>query len=274
MRPLPTITLEQYGAIAGESARYIQEQFEMCYRSLDTPLPSAVTLALFDTMQRWQDYAAKRRAETGIITAGEEGFLATHDAWQGNPQINVCLERLLAHPALLQQGALHQVAAHSVLHGQAEYYRFMIPEAFVDLSQSRGMDLEILQQLLYFVALAIKGHEAVQFLVSHGFIQDQVALALYQLEANEDDTLLWEMARWDVRARFLYLAALLRPLLYTRPLLDHAPNLEQAGRLRLSHLPLEESKRLGRLVDTLAVRRRGDTHHDVTIALGLLLNML
>jgi len=266
--------VEFHGTIPEETAQAIEQEVESCYRVLAVPLPGAVALCLFDTMERWQAYAARQRAEAGVVTAGEEGFLATHDAWQGEPRLSVCLERLQAHPRLLQQGALHQVVAHSVLHGRPEYYRFTVPRSFIAMSESRGIEPEILQQVLYFVAIAVKGYEAASLLVQHGFIEDQLALALYQLEGHEDDIALWKMARWDPRARLLYLSAQLKPLLYMQPLLPHAPSLAESGRTMLAHMPPETVERLESVVDTMATQRRGDTHHDVVIGLGLVLECL
>ncbi len=271
---IPQITLELYGSIPEETVQAVRQEIESCYRALTVPLPEAVSLCLFDTLARWREYAARRREEAGVITAGEEGFLTTHEAWEGVPRLSVCLERLEAQPPLVQQGALHQVVAHSVLHGRPDFYRFSVPRSLIAESRARGVELEILQQILYFVAIAIKGMEAAALLAEHRFIQDQVALALYQLEAKEDDVVLWKMARWEPRARLLYLSAQLKPLLYLRPLLPYAPELAGAGRAMLSHLPPEEIERLESLVEELAARCSGDTHRDVSAGLALVLGRL
>lgn len=274
VRGIPRILLEVYGSIPGETVQAVRQEVEACYRVLTVPLPEAVSLCLFDTLTRWREYAARRREESGVITAGEEGFLTTHEAWEGVPRLSVCLERMQAQPALVQQGALHQVVAHSVLHGRPDFYRFTVPRSLIAESRARGVELEILQQILYFVAIAIKGMEAAALLAEHRFIQDQVALALYQLETKEDDVVLWKMARWEPRARLLYLSAQLKPLLYLRPLLPYAPELAVSGRAMLSHLPTEEIERLEDLVEELAARCSGDTHRDVSVGLALVLDRL
>jgi hypothetical protein len=271
---IPRIALEVYGSVPQERARAILEEVEACYRALTLPPPEAVSLCLFDTLARWREYAARRREEAGVVAAGEEGFLTTHEAWEGTPRLSVCLERLEAQSPLVQQGALHQVVAHSVLHGRPDFYRFAVPRSLIAESQARGVELEILQQILYFVAIAIKGYQAVSLLVEHRFIQDQVALASYQLETGEDSVVLWKMARWEPRARLLYLSAQLKPLLYLRPLLPYAPELAGAGRAMLSHLPPEEVERLEGLVEELAASASGDTHRDVSAGLSLVLSRL
>ncbi len=271
---IPQIVLEVYGSIPEETVQAVWREIEACYRALTVPLPEAVSLCLFDTLDRWREYAARRREEAGVITAGEEGFLTTHEAWEEVPRLSVCLERMQAQPPLVQQGALHQVVAHSVLHGRPDFYRFALPRSLIAESRARGVELEILQQILYFVAIAIKGMEAAALLVGHRFIQDQVALALYQLETKEDDIVLWKMARWEPRARLLYLSAQLKPLLYLRPLLPYAPELARAGRAMLAHLPPEEIERLEGLVEELASRCSGDTHRDVSAGLALVLGRL
>ncbi len=271
---IPQIVLELYGSVPEETVQAVRQEIEACFRALTVPLPERVNLCLFDTLARWREYAARRREEAGVITAGEEGFLTTHEAWEGVPRLSVCLERLEAQPPLVQEGALHQVVAHSVLHGRPDFYRFAVPRSLIVESRTRGVELEILQQILYFVAIAIKGYQAVSLLVKHRFIQDQVALARYQLETGEDDVALWKMARWEPRARLLYLSAQLKPLLYLRPLLPYAPELAQAGRSMLSHLPPEETLRLEGLVEELAARQSGDIHRDVCNGLSLVLGRL
>lgn len=274
VRGIPRILLELYGSIPEETVQAIRQEIEACYRALTVPLPEVVNLCLFDTLARWREYAARRREEAGVITAGEEGFLTTHEAWEGVPRLSVCLERMNAQPPLVQQGALHQVVAHSVLHGRPDFYRFAIPRSLIAESRARGVELEILQQILYFVAIAIKGMEAAALLAEHRFIQDQVALALYQLEVKEDDVVLWKMARWEPRARLLYLSAQLKPLLYLQPLLPYAPELAEAGRAMLSHLPPEVLERLESLVEELAAQHSGDTQRDVSAGLALVLGRL
>lgn len=272
---LPTILLEVYGDISVEDALSIRQEVMACYQALRAlPLPAEVHLGLFDTFARWRDYAVRCREEAGVVTAGEEGFLATHDAWEGLPRLSVCLERLRAHPLLLQQGALHQVVAHSVLHGRPDYYRFQVPKSLLEATAALGWEHQVLLQVLYFVSIAVKGREAAALLVEHGFVQDQIALAFYQLEKREDDAQLWKMARWEPQARVLYLAAQLRPLLYLRPLLPYAPVLESAGRIMLAHLPEEDVEQLEGLVADLAVHCSGDTHRDVSMGLILALNRL
>lgn len=272
LKDVPQIEIETYGEVSEDTCRAILREIELCYRTLTVRTPDTVVLALFETLEAWRTYSAQKRLEAGVVTAGEEGFLATHDAWEGVPRLNVCLERLLCHPPLLQRGALHQVVAHSVLHGRPDYYRFSIPRRLILLSRARGVEMEVLQQVLYYVAIAIKGFEAVRLLVQHGFIDDQVALAAYQMEKEEDDVTIWKMARWEPRARLLYLSAQLRPLLYARPLFAHAPDLAEQARAMLSHLPPETATRLHELVDVLATQCTGDTHRDVAEALALLLD--
>lgn len=273
--PIPRISVELYGDVPAGDALAIQREIESCYEALRSlPLPAAVNLGLFATLEQWRAYAARCREEAGVITAGEEGFLATHDAWEGVPRLSVCLERLRPQPLLLQRGALHQVVAHSILHGRSDYYRFQVPRALVTASEALGLEHEVLLQILYFVSIAVKGCEAAALLAEHGFIEDQVALALYQMERREDDVQLWKMARWEPRARLLYLSAQLKPLLYLQPLLPFAPVLRAAGRGMLAHLPAEDVERLEDLIATFADNRSGDTHRDVSTGLVMVLNRL
>lgn len=274
VKSMPAITIELHGDVPDKAIQPIRKEIEACYAGLTTPLPEAVTVNIFDTMEQWRAYTARRRTEAGVVSAGDEGFLATHEAWEEPPRLNVCLERFGAHSHWVQQGALQQVVAHSVLHGRTHFYQFPIPSRFISYSENRGVELEVLQQTLYFVAIAIKGLEAASLLVEHGFVRGQIALALYQLQVDKDSIVLWKMARWEPRARLLYLSAQLKPLLYLQPLLPYAPRLSEAGRLMLAHLPPEEIERIDSLVDFLNTERTGDTHRDVAVGLGLVLNWI
>jgi len=179
------------------------------------------------------------------------------------PCVTICAELLEPQPELLRLGMVHVAAAHAVLHGSADYYAFRIPAEIVRQAQAAGIDSALLQQFLYHVATAVKGHAAVRLLVGHGFIADQVALALHQLEFTRQDLLAWRLVRANAQARSLYLLAQLRPLLSAQPLLTHAPSLAGLMRKLTAHLPSTDRERLAGLSARIAAMLGDDTRSDI-----------
>jgi hypothetical protein len=184
-----------FGSVSRELQEEVAASVSECYARLDVLLPSVVALRFFDTVKRQQVEHERERRMLGVVSGGGDPLPVGHSAWGDMPRITVCVERLEPLPGLLRQGMVHVAAAHAVLHGSADYYLFRIPAAIVREGQETGIGSVLLQQFLYQVATAVKGNGAVRLLVSHGFIADQVALAMHQLEVTADDRLAWQLAR-------------------------------------------------------------------------------
>jgi len=263
------------GSVPSGLIEKLRGEIEGCYRRLSAP--GTVELRLIDTAERLADLLAREKAELGIATSGDEEFLATHDAWRGMPRITVCAERIMGLPELLRQGIIRHEVAHTVLHGSLEYYVFSLPQDVLAMGRARGIGVPILQQLFYYVSVAVKDYEATKLLVEHGYEECQVALALHQLEATEEDKLAWRMAIRHPQARLVYLAAQLKPLLFACPLLElptTTQRVKQGVEEMLGHLPPEESERLLKLAEQVASHLGDDTHRNMEMALRLVLETL
>ena len=258
-----------FGSVSRELQEEVAASVSECYARLDVLLPSVVALRFFDTVKRQQVEHERERRMLGVVSGGGDPLPVGHSAWGDMPRITICVERLEPLPGLLRQGMVHVAAAHAVLHGSADYYLFAIPAAIVREGQEAGIGSVLLQQFLYQVATAVKGNGAVRLLVSHGFIADQVALAMHQLEVTADDLLAWQLARADSRTRALYLMAQLRPLLSAQPLLVYAPVLAEAVHGLTDHLPSAERERLLGLSARIAAALSGDTRADIRRAFSL-----
>ena len=234
-----------------------------CYARMGVPLPPAVELRFFDTTRRLLGEQALEQRVLGVVSGGSDPLPVGHSAWGDMPCITICAELLESQPELLRRGMVHVAAAHAVLHGSADYYLFRIPVEIVRQAQAAGIDSALLQQFLYHVATAVKGHAAVRLLVGHGFIADQVALALHQLEVTPEDLLAWGLARTNPHARVLYLMAQLRPLLAAQPLLPHAPSLAELMRDLTAHLPSTDREKLLGLSVRIAAMLGDDTRSDI-----------
>jgi hypothetical protein len=254
------------GTVSPQLCDEVVENVAGCYALLDVPLPPRVSLYIFDTVSRQQTEQERERRELGVVFSGSDPLPVGHSAWGDTPRLTVCAELLRPHPELLRGGMVHVAAAHTVLHGSADYYLFRIPAEIVGQARSRGIGSALLQQYLYLVATAVKGHAAVRLLVDHGCIASQVALAMHQLEVTTDDLVAWQLARSHPHALVLYLLAQLRPLLSAQPLLVHAPSLIRAIRGLTAHLPGEERERLVGLSGCIAATLTDDTRADIQSA--------
>jgi hypothetical protein len=273
----PELQFTIHGDVPHSFSQELRRQLEECYERLPTSGLEVVQVCLLDTVNRLKQFLAAEHAALGIASPLGEEFLALHDAWHGVPRITICNERLAEVPPLVGLGAIRQQVAHSILHGSAEYYTFALSRDLVQKAQERGLAPVALQQLLYYVAIAVKDYEVVNLLVTHGYVDCQAALAFHQLEATEEDRLAWQLARLNPAARLICLASQLKLLLSIRPLVAKpaiAPGLIQQARAMLSFLPLEEQDKLWALTKQIAAAVGDDTHQNIATALKLTLEVL
>jgi len=273
----PELQFTIHGDVPNSFWQELRQQLEECYRRLPASDLEVVQVRLLGTVKRLRQLLAAEHAELGIVGPTGEEFLALHDAWHGVPRITLCRERLAEVPPLVGLGAIRQQVAHSILHGSSEYYVFKLTRDLVEKGQERGLAPVALQQLLYYVAIAVKDYEVVRLLVTHGYVDCQAALAFHQLEATDEDRLAWRLAQANPAARLICLASQLKLLLFIRPLVAKpaiAPALVQQARAMLSFLPLEEQDRLWALTQQIAPALGDDTRQNIATALQLTLEML
>jgi len=273
----PELQLIIHGDVPNGFWQELKQQLEECYRRLPTSDLEVVQVCLLDTVKRLRQFLAAEHAELGIASPLGEEFLALHDAWHGLPRITLCHERLAEVPHLVSLGAIRQQVAHSILHGSPEYYVFKFSPNLVEKGRERGLASAALQQLLYYVAIAVKDYEVVRLLVAHGYVDCQVALAFHQLEATDEDRLAWQLARLNPVVRLICLASQLKLMLSMRPLAEKptiAPALIQQARAMLSFLPPEEQDKLWALTQQITAALGDDTHQNMATALQLTLEIL
>ena len=273
----PELQFTIHGDVPNSFWQELRQQLEECYRRLPASDLEVVQVRLLGTVKRLRQLLAAEHAELGIVGPTGEEFLALHDAWHGVPRITLCRERLAEVPPLVGLGAIRQQVAHSILHGSSEYYVFKLTRDLVEKGQERGLAPVALQQLLYYVAIAVKDYEVVRLLVTHGYVDCQAALVFHQLEATDEDRLAWRLAQANPAARLICLASQLKLLLFIRPLVAKpaiAPALVQQARAMLSFLPLEEQDRLWALTQQIAPALGDDTRQNIATALQLTLEML
>lgn len=267
----PDIEFFAHGSPSPAWESRVRRILEECYPRLGPPLPHRVELHLLETAARLEEFLAREKAALGIVTSGEESFVCTHDAWRGEPRLLVCLERLAQFTEEAAQGAIRHEAAHSVLHGHPRYYMFRIAQDCRAQANQLGMEMPLLQQLLFLVSVAVKDFEASRLLASRGYIVCQAALARWQFTVTDEDREAWAIAKHHRLARLVYFAAQLKPLLFIQPLLPYLERETQQMSEPLLSLMGEMGAGLVGLTKAICVRLADDTHRNVAVALEELL---
>jgi hypothetical protein len=177
-----------------------------------TVLPH-LCLMIWKTMEKFHAFYSKEKEELGVVTGEEADFLATHDAWRGYPRIHICQERVKGIPSAVVQGTMHHEIGHAFHHGRPDFYTFRFSNSLQQAGQSHGLNLVLLQQCVYFLSIAIKDQEVVQWLAKIGLGFGQLALLGYLLSDTEEEHQAWELARDSHGLRKIALAAFLKTLL-------------------------------------------------------------
>lgn len=271
------------GSVTWITRREIENTFRDCYRRFKTRLPYRADIHIVDTNANVQAILKEDKLRMGVTTAGDEEYICYHDAWRGYPRVICCVEKLAALSKLARLGAIRHEAAHSALHGSIEYYIFKIPEECRHVAAVKGLDASVLDQVLYFLSVAVKDFEATRFLVQRNFIECQFAFALEWIHVSEADRAAWKLAQSNRRGKFVYLAALLKPVLFAHPLLSlpksrKVPLEKQvllARRIEelLEHLGTAERSRFLQVANMIVEESTEDTHKNVDVALQQAMNL-
>ena len=275
MAKLPQLDFRCHGDITQDEVQEIRSSLEECYPRLGRCLPERVEVYLFDTPVKLAAFLTSEKAELGIRTLGDEDFICSHDAWRGFPRLLICLERLFALSPMARLGSLRHEAAHTVLHGALAYYVFRIPPDCLELAKAKGMDLPVLQQVLYYCATAVKDFEVTRLLLRQGYQDCQLAFAQAQFLPSDEDKLAWLLARHHPQAKLIFFAGQLKTLLLGWPL-------EVAGLMKLgkstdsmlNYMEPEERKQLLGMTICIAKQLGEDTHNNVRLTLRQVLQEL
>jgi len=186
---------------------------EVLERTSFTKSVAPLHLMVWKNMDKYQAFSRSEKDALGVVTGEETEFLATHDAWRGYPRIHICQERLIGIPGSIIQGVIHHEIAHALNHGTLEFYTFTFSKELQEAAQSHGLDMSLLQQCVYFLSVAIKDREVVQWLTQIGLGFSQVALLRYLISETEEERQVWEVVRDSGPLQKIALAAFLKVLL-------------------------------------------------------------
>ena len=275
MAKLPLLDFHSHGAVSQDKRQEIRNALEECYLRLGQRLPERVEVHLFETQVQLGAFLETEKAELGIQTTGDEAFICSHDAWRDFPRLLICVERLFSLATLARLGTIRHEAAHTVLHGALVYYIFQIPPDCVELAQAKGMDLNLMQQVLYFCATAVKDFEVTRLLLRKGYRGCQLALAKAQFLPSDEDKLAWSLTQCHPQGVLIFFAAQLKTLLLGFALAAAGlMQLEESTDSMLNYIESEERRRLLGLVASIDGELGDDTHDNVRLALQKVLREL
>ena len=123
--------------------------------------PDRLKILIYHRLDELQNFFRKEKEALGIFSEGEAEFIAIHEAWRGYPRIHICSERIKNLPETVVLGAVQHELAHAILHGRPEFYTFRFSRQLVSAGEALGLDIQLLQQFVYLLSIALKDGEAV-----------------------------------------------------------------------------------------------------------------
>jgi hypothetical protein len=175
--------------------------------------PNRISLYLWEKEKDFQEFDLREKAELGVVTGDESNFLATHEAWRGYSRIHLSREKIRGFPEEIIQGIVQHEIGHALLHGKPEFYQFLFSEHLQEAARSRGLDLPLLQQLVYLLSVALKDEEVIRLLNGWGLGLYQNRLLEYLIEDTEEEQQAWQLIKDLPALRKIAWAVFLKTLL-------------------------------------------------------------
>lgn len=209
------------GNISGSFKKEVSEVLNDCYQRFSQQVPYKIEVYAFDTQENLNSFLRDEKFKMGMsFNTVDDASACTYEVLRGYPRLLICNERLSRYSKPARAGAIRHEAAHTVLHGALEYSIFQIPEDCRHTATVKGIDSDKLEEIFFQLSLGVKDYEATQFLIANDYIQCQFAYALEWIQPSEDDKTAWSISRTNRQTRFVYESALMRPVLFTNPLLS------------------------------------------------------
>jgi hypothetical protein len=193
---------------------------EILARLAEESRPSRLSIRIFHRIDELQAFFQQEKSALGVVSEGELEFIATHEAWRGYPRIHICSERTKYLPEIVVQGAMQHEVAHAILHGNPEFYSFRFSRHLIAAGETLGLDMQLQQQLVYLLSIALKDSEVVRKLAETGFESGQTALLDHMLADTETDRRVWEAIHTLSPQRKIAMAAFMKVLLPIETLLE------------------------------------------------------
>ncbi|MDD5312387.1 MAG: hypothetical protein PHO26_05055 [Dehalococcoidia bacterium] len=273
------------GDIPGGFKKEATEVLTDCYKRFGHSIPYKIEVYFFDTDADLHNFIREEKFKLGLTFAPiDEASACTFDVLRGYPRLLVCAERLAKYSKHGREGALRHEAAHTVLHGSLEYNIFQIPEDCRHTAMIKGIEDNILGDIFFQLTMGVKDFEAINFLIKHDFINCQVIYGLEWIQPSEEDRASWYVAKTNRQTRFVYESSLMRPLLFTDPLLalpkSRKVNAQDQVMLgarieqMLDILGETEENKVLKVAASIIGSITGDTHSNIDSAFRQLMNLI
>ena len=213
--------------------------------------PPYLRLTIWKNIKALQEFYDQEKEDLGIVTGEESDFLATHEAWRGYPRIHICHERVKGVQDAVIEGVLHHEIGHALFHGSMEFYTFKFTDRLQEVARLDGFDLHLLQQCVYFLSIAIKDWEVIQWLTKIGLGPCQKSLLEYMMKDTEEEQEAWGVAKHSPVIKKIGMAAFLKIILPIEAMIlirsEDAPKLKDQWKEAYSWLSVTEQDGLLRL---------------------------
>jgi len=153
----------------------------------------------------------------------EVEFSSYHWAWGGWPCIAVCADVSQYKEMSVWTGEIEHESAHSILHGELEYYSFLPPLQFLDVLNAQNFEQPQIDLLFYLLTICVKDFEATRLLVEHRFLENQIPMHRFHLERSSEEKIIWKDLHERVNPPAELIATIndLKILASSLPLLEH-----------------------------------------------------
>ena len=224
--------------------------------------PPYLRLTIWKNIKALQEFYDQEKEDLGIVTGEESDFLATHEAWRGYPRIHICHERVKGIQDAVIEGVLQHEIGHALFHGSMEFYTFKFTDRLQETARFNGFDLHLLQQCVYFLSIAIKDWEVIQWLTKIGLGPCQKSLLEYMMKDTEEEQETWEVAKHSPVIKKIAMAAFLKIILPIEAMIlirsEDAPKLKDRWKEAYSWLSVMEQDGLLRL--SQRIMEFGESH--------------
>ncbi|MGD2187341.1 MAG: hypothetical protein PVI71_14520, partial [Desulfobacterales bacterium] len=182
-------------------------------------VPERLSIRIYHLIDELRLFFRQEKKALGVVSEGETEFIATHEAWRGYPRIHICSEQIKNLSSIVVQGAVQHELAHAILHGTPEFYTFRYSPQLIAAGETLGFDMQLLQQLVYLISIALKDAEVVRKLAETGFESGQIALLEHMLADTYEEYSVWDTIRTLMPQRKMAVAIFLKALLPIKTLL-------------------------------------------------------
>ena len=273
------------GNVSGNFKKEVSEILNDCYKQFGKLVPYKIEVYVFDTEENLNSFLREEKFKLGMsFNTVDNTSACTSEVLRGYPRLLICVDRLSGYSKLGRAGAIRHEAAHTILHGALEYSIFQIPEDCRHTAMVKGIESEKLEEVFFQLSMGVKDFEATKLLIEHDFINCQFAYALEWIRPAEDDKTAWNISRTNRQTRFVYESALMRPILFSNPLLalpkskkvpaEDQIQLSAKIEQMISMLGETEENKVLKIAGTIIEVLIDDTHKNIDSAFHQLINLI